>query len=607
MSAEDRCCFCQRLTPLSGRRGSAGVPVRCPVCQGRLVRTADKTYRDDGCPPAGERSSSHFRLAAAATLCGLVAVVAAGAALTAVTRPTRPVFTQPTGPPVAWAEEAKVATLRRAGEEARPTPETPAPHTVQPPAAAPVMPATTPHPPQAAEKAVAAASPPAAAVSTPPRGSDPDQTDPVARARAAPPPWESVGTSEDLAEVLRKVPELSLIRTGTEGGAAHAGAPRQAAWREVEQSARKHRDKFLDHLLADRPDLAGLPIRKGRECQLNGAAAQALHESSREVRSFLATALGAANPARRPGSESTGPAAATTFQVFHELVRNPRLGSPRALPTVEQILTGESPAVRLALVQFLGSPRDAAAVAVLARRAVFDPSADVRQAALAALHSRRPADYLPTFLSGLRHPWPPANRHAAEALVALGAEAAAWDLVRLLDAPDPAAPFEMDEGGQKVTAVRELVRVNHHGGCLLCHAPSFAADDLARGPVPNPQSPLPPLSAYYGSGRPTAGGLFVRADVTYLRQDFSEVLPVENPGPWPKQQRFDFLVRVRRLTDDEVKAWRGRDRDDSQSPGPPSRQATLFALKRLTGLDAGFAAASWEEALASRPRPTGPK
>ena len=48
-------------------------------------------------------------------------------------------------------------------------------------------------------------------------------------------------------------------------------------------------------------------------------------------------------------------------------------------------------------------------------------------------------------------------------------------------------------------------------------------------------------SVYYSRGK----GDFVRADVTYLKQDFSVQLPVANPGQWPAEQRYDFVVRER--------------------------------------------------------------
>ena len=45
-------------------------------------------------------------------------------------------------------------------------------------------------------------------------------------------------------------------------------------------------------------------------------------------------------------------------------------------------------------------------------------------------------------------------------------------------------------------------------------------------------------------------------DVTYLRQDFSAMLPVAEAHPWPEMQRFDFPVRERNVTEDEAAAYR---------------------------------------------------
>jgi hypothetical protein len=401
--------------------------------------------------------------------------------------------------------------------------------------------------------------------------------------------------------MLRRVPELSL------GSGSDGGARGKAAWQDLEDTVRDQRAKFLDGLLAKRPDLADLPFRKGKDCQSERAAALALDEYSLEVRRRLSAFLGPANRGPKPDRQSPGqtdhPA---TFDVYRQLVENQRLRSAEASPALEQILTGEPAPVRLALVQYLRSPPDSpGAAAVLARRAVFDPSTEVRQQAVAGLHSWPAKAYLPVLLGGLRYPWPPANYHAAEALAALGPAAAVPDLVRVLDAPDPCAPFEVDDGGKRVPAVRELVRLNHHGSCLLCHAPSFDERDLVRAPVPSPLEPLPPPTRYYGGRGATARGLSVRADITYLRQDFSEVQPVEDPGRWPDRQRFDFLVRVRRLTEAEAQAWRGRERPAGPPPLPASRQAAVFALRQLTGLDGGVTADSWREALAREGRPVG--
>jgi hypothetical protein len=74
-------------------------------------------------------------------------------------------------------------------------------------------------------------------------------------------------------------------------------------------------------------------------------------------------------------------------------------------------------------------------------------------------------------------------------------------------------------------------------------------------------------------------GPFVRADITYLKQDFSAMLPVTNPGLWPAEQRFDFFVRERLATERDFQKALARAR-----AGPSDRhKAIRFALRELTG------------------------
>jgi hypothetical protein len=264
-----------------------------------------------------------------------------------------------------------------------------------------------------------------------------------ALARGALPPWEGTETPKQRAELLRRVPVLSLAAPAAPGrGGSEDAAQEKAAWRDMDRAVREQREKFLDGLLAKRPDLAGLPFRKGKDCQLERAAARTLDESSREVRRSFALLLGPGDRKRPPDPESSGDAAAATLAVYHRLVADPRWRDPATYPALEQVLTGEPAPVRRALVQYHLSPPDSPVSAwVLARRAVFDPSAGVRQEAVAGLRYQPAGQYLPILLSGLRHPWPPVNHHAAEALVALGAEAAVPDLIRVLDAPGPLRPI----------------------------------------------------------------------------------------------------------------------------------------------------------------------
>jgi hypothetical protein len=132
-------------------------------------------------------------------------------------------------------------------------------------------------------------------------------------------------------------------------------------------------------------------------------------------------------------------------------------------------------------------------------------------------------------------------------------------------------PQQVKASTREVYAVREVVRVNHLRNCLLCHPPSLAATDPVRGFVPTPGKPLgPPATAYNG----TQNGLFVRADVTYLRQDFSVQQPVAKPEHWPLYQRYDYVVRTRYPTEEELRR--------PEAATYPQREAVRWALRELT-------------------------
>lgn len=402
------------------------------------------------------------------------------------------------------------------------------------------------------------------------------------RPKEVPPPWATASSGDDVVEALRRVPELSLLT------ADGTGRPTRDTWRDLEQRARSDKDRFVEDVLLTRADLAALPFRRGGECRLAPNRAAELDRSSRAVRRVLAMSqrnASAVGAARESEAWSQGP-----YTIYNTLVHNGDTAA-RPAPAVEQVLSGEPPVARRSLVQYLRGRPDSGLA--LARRAVYDPSEIVREDAVEALRGVAAEAYVNVLMDGLRHPWPRANYHAAEALVALNVTAAVPALVRELDAPDPSAPFETAKDGERFQAVREVVRVNHHANCLLCHAPSFAANDPVRGPVPSPFEPLPVLEQYYE--RLSTRGMSVRADVTYLRQDFSEVLPVDEPGPWPKEQRFDFLVRARRLAADEG----GRPACGPPAPAP-NHVAAAYALRQLTGLDGGYTAAGWEKVLADR-------
>jgi hypothetical protein len=86
--------------------------------------------------------------------------------------------------------------------------------------------------------------------------------------------------------------------------------------------------------------------------------------------------------------------------------------------------------------------------------------------------------------------------------------------------------------------------------------------------------------------------LIIRGDITYLRQDFSVLQPTVaalNGGP-PTRTRFDYFVRTRNATPAERRAlWAA-----TPATTYPQREAVLYALRGLTGVDAGPTTDAWQ-------------
>src|SRR5262249_35695133 len=152
-----------------------------------------------------------------------------------------------------------------------------------------------------------------------------------------------------------------------------------------------------------------------------------------------------------------------------------------------------------------------------------------RTTAVDALKSRPRAEYLDVLVEGLSYPWAPVANHAAEALISLQLREVVPRLIRMLDDGDPRIVFQKNANGKPVFLIRELVRINHLRNCLLCHAPAFNNRDPVVGHVPDSAESLSP--AY---SRDQRSPPFVRADVTYIRQDFAVMQPVVDPGNSPK-------------------------------------------------------------------------
>jgi hypothetical protein len=348
------------------------------------------------------------------------------------------------------------------------------------------------------------------------------------------------------------------------------------------------------------PELATLPWSMGDDCHLGREPAEDLQIHSRALRDLL-------QETTPPGEIRPNPEWLRVLlldgdaEEFNRLPPTVSLLSrsrsrrswveAAAIPALLQLLAAERTPTRLVLVDVLAEIRGKEAVTALARLALFDIAPEVRDRAILALRNLPAEDYRPTLLGGFRYPWPPVADHAAEALVALEDRGAIPDLVKLLDEQDPQGPSTEMRNGRSGTVVRSLVRINHLKNCLLCHALSTSpTTDLVRGRVPTPEQPLPPPKQYYGDSSP---GLFVRAEVTYLRQDFSVTQTVEDPAPWPSYQRYDYLVSERL-----VASW-----DRMQKPVKkdtyPQRESVLFALRELNGKDLGITTEDWQAASQS--------
>src|SRR5205814_1470056 len=146
------------------------------------------------------------------------------------------------------------------------------------------------------------------------------------------------------------------------------------------------------------------------------------------------------------------------------------------------------------------------------------------------------------------------------------------DLADMLEASDPRAPIKREINGAQVTSIRQLIRINHHRNCLLCHPPGNTPDVVSEGAVlgseifvsqavaaltaevPAPGQKLPSHHSSYDSFAQFPDVL-VRADITHLRQDFSLLQGVRGADPWPAMQRFDYLVQDRVLSTEEARAY----------------------------------------------------
>jgi hypothetical protein len=247
------------------------------------------------------------------------------------------------------------------------------------------------------------------------------------------------------------------------------------------------------------------------------------------------------------------------------------------------------------LAKYLAGIEQQEATRALARLAVYSEDGEVRRLAIEGLKKRARVDFADILWEGLSYPWPTVATNAANAIAKLRHVDLVPKLVDLLEQPDPSAPVWREVQGKKVPVIRELVRINHHRNCLLCHPPGTnpeMRDGTPFASIPMPDLPLPSQSGGYFMM--LSPDILVQIDTTYLRQDFSRYQKVPDAAPWPTLQRFDFLVRTRVLNSNELGQYRKLQEERKRSP---HQEATLAALRGLTGLDAGVSADSWRQRI----------
>lgn len=570
------CSFCEGL-PGTPSRGWGGQVSKCPVCKQELWVTEDGAYRIDPTIPVPKRFKTPWITAAGLLLAITVGVVIAGINhFTGTPASTTPIPV--IAPPEPLASGDNVSPTFVVESTVPTTHAKPQGGYVQARVKPPIEPA----------KAVVKA----AIV-------EPDAT---VKSLGTPHVTHYLASKErndDLVKELAKVPEVDLEpkymkKTAKDIATMVADAARL--------NTKDERDGFVKKLKKDRADLADLPFLMGKDCTTEAKESKALAQASLGIRSAMA---GATRKVNQPNLYSEGfDSVAHRFwhQLNYEGGRD--IVGPAALPALRQILFAENKFYRQPLVEHVAMIKAATATETLANRAVFDLDPDIRRIAIDSLRTRPVKEYRAVLAEGLRYPWPAAVANAAEAVSELRVPELIPDLLTRLDQPDAGAPLVVkgDDGKEKVV-VREMVRINHHRNCMLCHAAladpgadlnAFRRGEIATGPVPSPQDRLPPRTSaeYYGSFRTT--GPLVRADVTYLRQDFSLVQPVEDHGKWDEAQRFDFLVRTREVTKEEgVGKVMPKDVDIV-------RGAVLMALRNVTGMNAGTKAQEWRAAIAAQ-------
>jgi hypothetical protein len=334
--------------------------------------------------------------------------------------------------------------------------------------------------------------------------------------------------------------------------------------------------------MKQRPELRGMPFVMGDACRLNMNKAQSFQTSVEAVRTGLERDLHS-TPTETHNQQST-----PFWNAYLASTGNQGLTTDHGIAALTQVLGPERQGLRASLVQQLASSPLPEATRALARAAVFEASGDIRRDAIKALKNRKNEQDLlisnEVLMHGLRYPMAIVSKRTADAMIMLDRKDLLPQVAAFLDEPAPGDPAPPAEDGNGACTVREVVRINHHRNCLLCHPPSATGSTQEVPgviPIPGQSFPSSPREAY-GQAK-SSGEPMVRADTTYLRQDFSVLMPVANAAPWPEMQRFDFLVRTRELTPTELAAKQQEMKQRPANHLSDNHKAAIFVLERLSG------------------------
>ena len=344
-----------------------------------------------------------------------------------------------------------------------------------------------------------------------------------------------------------------------------------------------------------RPETRGMPFVMGDACRMDAGKSQSFQTNVEAVRQ----SLDMDSPRRAHGElDDTH---AQFWNTYSAQTAANGANSEAGIAALTQMIAPERAALRKTLVQRMSQSNRADATRALARAAVFDRDSDVRELAIHHLKNRDNGLAKETkeiLMQGMRYPMLSVAKQAALAVLVLDRNKELLpELVAMLDEPAPGDPVEKNVDDKAVCTVREVVRVNHHRNCLLCHSPSQTGQpNEVPGVIPTPGMPFAQsASEAYGSAQ-SQGDPMIRADTTYLRQDFSVLMPVENAAPWPDKQRFDFMVRTRVVDGAELNVLQERVR--ARAGAPTDHQKTVhLLLKQMTGQDAAPNRAAWERVL----------